>query len=121
MPSEQQISSEEIPREYIRIPVNKPVKASDEEQQIVTPLQDVSLGGVKLIWPSVKNVNDLLTVYFSTDLYFDGNVRWCQSTESHYELGVQFLDLDEIAALYLAEYIENLQEDNSRLLAEADF
>ena len=80
--------------------------------------KDVSLGGVRLDWPNEQNTEDQLIVYFSTDLYFDGFVRWCRPLASHYEIGVQFPDLDQIAAIYFGEYIEQLGESESNLLAQ---
>lgn len=109
---------EEIPREFIRTALTKPVKVRSYGKQLVTMLKDVSLGGVKLEWPSEKQVHDHLTVYFSTDLYFEGNVRWCKKNGNQYEIGVQFPDLDGIAAIYFGEYIEQLQENNSDLLSD---
>ncbi|MBF0279085.1 MAG: PilZ domain-containing protein [SAR324 cluster bacterium] len=111
-------SQEEIPREYQRTSLNKTVKVRHKNEQFSTLLKDVSLGGVCLNWPVEQNEDDQLTVFFSTDLYFEGSVRWCQSFESHYEIGVQFPDLDQIAAIYFGEYIEQLEENGSDLLAK---
>lgn len=108
---------EEIPREFLRSQFTKSVRVRSNGEQFTTLLRDVSLGGVKLDWPNEQKVDDQLTVYFSIDLYFDGTIRWCKPTDHQYQIGVQFPELDEIAAIYLGEYIEELEEDESNLLA----
>ena len=117
-PETENTPQEEIPREFLRTQFSKSVKVRSNDETVIVLLKDVSLGGVKLDWPNEQQIDDQMTVYFSTDLYFDGMVRWCQLTENNYEIGVQFPDLDQIAAIYFGEYIEQLKEDDSDLLAQ---
>lgn len=113
--------NEEVPRQFQRSLITKSVKVRVDNEYTNTTIRDVALGGVKLDWPTAKSVDDQLIVYFSTDLYFDGIVRWCKPVENHFELGTQFPDLDEIAAIYLGEYIEQLLEDNTKLLTDDEY
>lgn len=112
--------NDQIPREFVRTKIVKTIKVRSEGELYTTICQDVSLGGVKLDWHTEQHVGDQLIVYFSTDLYFDGNIRWCKPIEDHYEIGVQLPELDEIVAIYLGEYIEQLQDDEPDLLMDPD-
>lgn len=98
-------------REHHRVLVNKEVRVdSSKNRGIDILLLDVSLGGARLAWPE-KCEDAQITVHFSTDLYFDAEIRWCKKVEDHYEIGVKFLDLDEVAAIYFGEYIQLLEEE----------
>ncbi|MBF0286611.1 MAG: PilZ domain-containing protein [SAR324 cluster bacterium] len=110
----------QIPREFTRTETLKTIKVFSKGELLTTTFQDISLGGIKLNWPTNQDIDAPLIIYFSTDLYFDGNVRWCKPIEDYYEIGVQLPELDEIAAIYLGEYIEQLQEDEPDLLMTSD-
>lgn len=100
-------------REHPRVKVNKLVKVNKADKKFETLLVDVSLGGVCLIWPESIQVDDKLTVNFSTDLYFHGIVRWIKNlNDNNYEIGIQFVDLEDIASFYLAEHINNLMNES---------
>lgn len=97
-------------RSHPRIVVNKNVKCKFEDEELQTLMKDVSLGGSALIWPVPLEHGKIITVHFSTELYFDAQVRWCKTSENHAEIGVQFIDLDDIAAIYFGEYIQAMEE-----------
>ena len=97
-------------RTHPRIAVNKNVKCKYEDDSLQTLMKDVSLGGAALIWPTSLEIGKVIVVQFSTELYFDAQVRWCRPSENHAEIGVQFIDLDEIAAIYFGEYIQSMEE-----------
>ena len=103
------IPEEENQRNFERILVNKSFKVVTSDGQTTKALlKDISLGGARLIWEAACQANDTLTIHFSTDLFFDAQVRWCEKRENHFDIGLQFEDLDPVTSLYFGEYLHSI-------------
>lgn len=99
-------------RQYERVPTNMMVSVVYDGEETETLLKNISLGGALIRWDAFLENLDQLTIHFSNSLDFVATVRWCMETEESFDVGVQFEDLDEIAALYFGEYLQTLMSQD---------
>ena len=94
-------------RQHQRVVLNYPVTVEYSGDLLEVLLKNLSLGGAQVFLDIPLKVGETFTIHFSVDLYFQAVVRWRRDEEKGFNIGVQFDDLDQIAALYLGEYIED--------------
>ncbi|MBF0239555.1 MAG: PilZ domain-containing protein [SAR324 cluster bacterium] len=83
------------------------VKTASGNNQRVT-IRNISLGGACMDWNEPCQPGDRLNICFSTDLVLESEIRWFQKNNDCNEIGVHFFDVDEVASIYLGEYIQTL-------------
>ncbi len=101
-----------IMRNFIRHPVDIPIKIIKDESRYVQPLQDISVSGLRCrsdealeMGAEIKIVIDLV----KPTLEIQGKVIWCRAIGSSYELGIEYHGEQDAYRLRMVEQICHIE------------
>ena len=102
-------------REYIRHPSKVPliVVPHSARQQLSLKLNNVSVGGLAFESPVEFHVNSLIKIKIpSTQPVFKVNavVQWCREIKDYFEMGVRFLDPEDLFRVRMVEQVCHISE-----------
>jgi len=113
----------ELSREYIRHHSKVPLEIAPHStrEQLNLQLNNISLGGLSFTSPIEFHTNTLIKIKISSVkpiFKVDAVVQWCQSQNDHFELGVKFLDNDDVFRVRMVEQVCHISQ--YRLEAQAE-
>lgn len=116
-------------REYIRHPAKVPlvIVPHSTREQLSLKLNNVSAGGLAFDSPVEFHVNSLIKIKMpSTKPVFkvDAVVQWCRELKGCFEMGVRFLDPEDVFRVrmieqicYISEYRKEAQKITGKRMA----
>lgn len=110
-------------REYIRHPSEIPIEfdVADPQEHQAEHLHNVSLGGLSFHSPTAVEIGRTISIYIPLVLpKFEahGRVVWCRKVEDGYEVGVEFIDLDEAFRARMVEQICHIEAYRKKVYKE---
>jgi hypothetical protein len=118
-------------RSFIRHPTDIPIEIMlDDKPSQHESLRNISHGGLCFLYPHAAPVDSIVIVRIAfTSPVFEAacRVTWCQADGSAWQVGVEFLDQDDLFRLRMVEqichiehYRRTLRESQGRILSSQE-
>ena len=101
-------------REYIRHPSEIPIEfdVAEPKEHQAEYLSNVSLGGLSFRSTTAVEIGRTISIFISFVLpKFEahGRVVWCRKVKKGYEMGVEFIDMDEAFRARMVEQVCHIE------------
>ena len=107
-------------RNFIRHPSDIPIEVQQAggTVKVSDQLRDIGMGGLSFRSDKLFNIDDIITIRVSiVQPAFESPCRvvWCQSNGSSYEIGVEFLNHDDMFKARMVEQICHIEHYKKRV------